>query len=96
MGRQLVTSMIYAAIVGGVVGIAWGLALGVSVITALVIGIVVGAVVGALLGLMGGAASSKNGMNNQEAMFVSGSLLGVIAVVSVGAAVGVWIVRLIF
>ena len=44
---------------------------------------------------MGGAATS-GGVTSDEAMFVSGSSIGALTVISIGAAVVVWLVRVIF
>lgn len=94
MKRQVLTAMAYATVLGGLAGIVWGLALG-NVTNGLIIGVLAGLLVGAALGVMGGWAV-KGGMEGGEAMFVSGSLLAPLAVVSIGLGVVVWLVRVIF
>lgn len=95
MRRQVLTATSYAAVLGGIAGIVWGLAVQGGIGSGLLVGILVGLVVGALLGVMGGSAV-KGGVEDGEAMFVTGSMLAPLAVLSIGLGVLVWLIRVIF
>lgn len=99
MKGQLFWAALYTAAIGGVAGIVWGLALDVAVTTALVVGLVVGAVIGALLSWLAHAvareASSRGGTQTGEAMFVSGSIVALLGVLSIGLGLLVWLIGLI-
>jgi hypothetical protein len=95
MRRQALAITPYTVVIGGVGGVVWGFALDVSIVAALVLGLAVGAVVGAALGFFGGAAS-RGGLQDREAMFVSGSIVSMLSLMTVGLGAVVWLVRVIF
>jgi hypothetical protein len=99
MRGQLLSATLYTAAIGCVAGVVWGLALDASVTTALFIGAVAGAVIGALLGWLARAVShgggSRSGIQTGEAMFVSGSIVALLAVLSIGAGLVVWLISVI-
>jgi hypothetical protein len=99
MRGQLFWAAFYASAIGGVAGIVWALALDVSLATALVVGLVVGAVIGATLGWLAHAVvrdvSSRGGdMQTGEGMFVSGSIVALLGMLSIGLGLLVWLIRL--
>jgi hypothetical protein len=95
MRRQVVAITPYTVVIGGIAGVVWGFALDVSIVTTLVVGLAVGAVVGAALGFFGGA-TFRGARQDGEAMFVSGSIVAMLSLLTVGLGAVVWLVRVIF
>lgn len=85
------------AAIGGVLGMAWGLALDVSIGRALVVGLIAGIVASLLLGVVARRAvgDPHGGLQAGEAMAVSGAMIGGLAMLTLGLAVLVWLVRLL-
>lgn len=74
----------------------WLTAFDISVKTSLIVGILAGFLLGILLSIFGKAARLGGNVNKKETVFVSGSILTMLAMFLVGTGVLAWIVKLIF
>lgn len=91
---------LYTAGIGAIGGVVWGFALDVDVWTAVIVGLAVGAVVGVFLTWLSRAASrdsQRRGGDLQmgEAMFASGGIVVLLAVLSIGLGLVVWLIRVL-
>jgi len=92
----LIGTLILPTIFGIIAGLAWTFALGKNLLNGTLYGAVIGIILGVLFYLMSKAARSGGNLNKKETTVVSGSMLFMLFVLSIIAALITWIVRLIF
>lgn len=88
--------IIYGIIIGAIAGLSWGFGLGADLLAGLKIGSIAGVIVGILFTIFGKAATLGGNVNKSEAVFVSSSMITVLAVLATVSGLIVWIIRLVF
>ena len=93
---MIISTLLIASILGAITGLVWAFALSYPIKTGLFFGAIIGVIVGLLLSLFQKAATAPGNVQEKEAMFVSGSMMGLIfmGITAVGIIVG--LIRWIF
>lgn len=93
---MLISALFIATTLGIVSGLIWGFALNFQITSGLKIGGVSGLVVGLLFFLFQKASTDSGNLQKKEVVFASGSILGVLFMISTAIAIVAGLIKWIF
>lgn len=91
-----ISTFFLSTFVGAVVGLAWSFALNAAFTKGLYYGGIAGLLLGVLFLIISKGVVSRGNVQKKEAVFMTGSFLGLLLLVGIGTALIAWIIRLIF
>lgn len=86
----------YGLIIGFLASLTWGIALKLNLGVSMLWGLVLGLLIGVFFTVVGAAARSGGKINKAESVFVSSSLMTLIAMGSIGLGLIALVIRVIF
>ena len=92
----LISTLMIGLFIGAVSGIVWALALSCPMRSGLINGGICGLIVGLIFFLFQKAATASGNVQNKEATFASGSMMGLLFLASTAIAIVVGLVRWLF
>jgi len=93
---MLISTLMIGLVVGAVSGLVWALALSYQIKSGLINGGICGLILGLFFFLFQKAATASGNLQNKEVTFVSGSIMGLVFLVSTIIAIVTGLIRWIF
>ena len=91
-----ISTIFLTAFVGVTIGLAWSLALNAALTNGLYYGGIAGLALGVFFLFISKGVISRGDVKKKEAVFMTGSFLGLLLLGGIGTAIIVWLIRLIF